>query len=122
MGTHPANLAVRFLLEVSAYSVLGMLGWHQRIDGFRILIALAIPACGAVLWATFAVPGDPSRSGSAPVPVSGMVRLVLECGFFAAAAWALYDLRFTTLTAVFVSAVVVHYALSYDRIQWLLRQ
>jgi hypothetical protein len=122
MRTHPANLAVRFLLEVSAYSILGLWGWHRRDDGFRILVALAIPLFSAVLWGTFAVPDDPSRSGSAPIPVPGMLRLALECGFFAVAAWALYDLGFTKLTAVFGMAVVVHYAFSCDRIRWLLGQ
>lgn len=122
MGTHPANLAVRFLLELSALFILGLWGWHRRDDGLRILVALAIPFLGAVLWGTFAVPGDPTRSGSAPIPVPGMLRLALECAFFGFAAWALYDLRFGRLTAVFGTAVVVHYALSYDRIQWLVGQ
>jgi hypothetical protein len=50
MGAHPANLAVRFLLELSAYFTLGLWGWHRRDDGFRILIALAVPVLATVLW------------------------------------------------------------------------
>ena len=82
MGTHPANLVVRFLLEMSALCVMGLWGWHRRDDGLRILVALAIPLLAAALWGTFAVPHDPTRSGSAPIPVSGILRLALECGFF----------------------------------------
>lgn len=122
MGAHPANLAVRFLLEVLAYFTLGLWGWHRRDDGFRILVAPAIPLLAAVLWGTFAVPNDPSRSGSAPIPVPGMLRLVLECGFFAFATWALSDLKFPRLTVIFGAAVAVHYALSYDRLRWLVGQ
>lgn len=122
MGTHPANLAVRFLLEVSAYLILGFWGWRRRDDGLRIVVALAIPLLWAALWGTFAVPGDPSRSGSAPIPVPGVLRLALECAFFACATWALYELRFVRLAAVFGTAVAVHYALSYDRIRWLVGQ
>jgi hypothetical protein len=96
MGTHPVNLLVRFLLELSALFVLGLWGWHRRDDGLRILIALTIPLIAAALWGTFAVPNDPTRSGSAPVPVSGLLRLALELGFFGCATLALYDLRFIT--------------------------
>ena len=122
MGTHPANLAVRFVLEVSALLILGLWGWHRRDDGFRILVALGVPLLGAVLWGTFAVPNDPTRSGSAPVPIPGVVRLALELGYFAFATWALYDRKLATLTAIFGTAVVLHYLLSYDRIRWLVWQ
>ncbi len=122
MGTHPANLVVRFLLELSALLIMGYWGWHRRDDGFRIVLALAIPLVAAVLWGTFAVPNDPSRSGSAPVPTPGVLRLALEVGFFAFATWALYDLRFARLTVTFGTAVVLHYLLSYDRIWWLVGQ
>jgi hypothetical protein len=119
MSTHPINLAVRFLLELSALFVLGLWGWHRRDDGLRIVVALTIPLVAAALWGIFAVPHDPTRSGSAPVPVSGLLRLALEFGFFGCAALALYDLGFSTLTATFGITVVIHYLLSYDRIRWL---
>ena len=120
MTVHPMNLAVRFLLELSALYALGLWGWRHGEGGWRFVIAAVIPLIAAALWGTFAVPDDPSRSGSAPVPVSGFVRLALEIGFFASATWAFYDLRYAVLTGVFVTAVVVHYLLSYDRVSWLL--
>ncbi len=122
MGTHPLNLAIRFALELCGLFILGLWGWRQRDDGFRVVIALAVPILCAVLWGTFAVPNDPTRSGSAPVPVPGLLRLALEMGFFGVAAWALYDMGFGMLTAIFGSAVVLHYLLSYDRLTWLVRQ
>jgi hypothetical protein len=120
VSSHPLNLAVRFLLELCALFVLGLWGWRLRDDSWRMVSAVAVPLVAAALWGTFAVPGDPSRSGSAPVPVPGAVRLVLELGFFASATLALYHLRFTKLAAIFACAVALHYALSYDRIRWLL--
>ena len=122
MGAHPANLAVRFLLELSAYVILGVWGWHRREDGFRILIAMAIPLTAAAIWGTFAVPNDPSRSAWAPVPIAGLLRLALELGFFSLAALALYDLGFHKLTALFATVVAIHYLVSYDRIRWLVAQ
>jgi hypothetical protein len=122
MATHPLNLAVRFVLELAALYALGLWGWRHGDGGWRFVIAGVIPLIAAALWGTFTVPGDPSRSGSAPVPVSGLVRLALELGFFASATLALYDLGYTVLTATFSAAIVVHYLLSYDRIRWLISQ
>jgi hypothetical protein len=82
---------------------------------------VGIPLAVAIVWGTFAVPDDPSRSGRAPIPVRGVVRLVLELAIFSAATCALStDAR--TLGIVFGVCVLVHYALSYDRIGWLLRR
>jgi len=120
VGTHPLNLAVRFVLELAALFILGLWGWRQGGGGWRIVIAVGIPLVAAALWGTFAVPGDPSRSGSAPVPVPGVLRLALEFGFFASATWASYRLGLTRFTALFVTAIVLHYLLSYDRVRWLL--
>jgi hypothetical protein len=120
MGTHPLNLAVRFVLELAALYALGLWGWRHGDGVWRFVIAAAIPLIAAALWGTFAVPGDPSRSGSAPVPVAGLLRLALELGFFASATLAFYDLEYTVVTMVFGAAVVIHYALSSDRIAWLI--
>jgi hypothetical protein len=120
VSTHPLNLAVRFLLELCALFALGLWGWRQRDDGWQIVIALSVPLIAAALWGTFAVPGDPTRSGSAPMPVPGALRLALELCFFASAALALYTLRLAGFAALLGAATVLHYLLSYDRIQWLL--
>jgi hypothetical protein len=122
MGSNPVNLAVRFLLEIAGLAALGWWGWNQGDGIFRFVLALGIPILAAVLWGAFAVPDDPSRSGKAPVPVPGIIRLVLELAFFAAATWALAVTGLTTLAWIFGIAVLIHYAVSYDRIRWLVRQ
>jgi hypothetical protein len=122
MGSHPLNLAARFLLEIVALVAIAYWGWSQQDGALRFVLAIGLPLLAAILWGTFAVPEDPSRSGKAPVPVPGVVRLVLELAFFAFAAWALYDAGKVTLALVLAAVVVIHYALSYDRITWLLRQ
>jgi len=122
MGSHPVNLAFRFFLELSAVFIFAVRGWRSRDDGFRILVAIVFPLLAASVWGIFAVPNDPSRSGSAPVPTPGVVRLLLELGFFALAVWALHGLGFARLAAILGMAVALHYAVSYDRIRWLFRQ
>jgi hypothetical protein len=122
MGSNPGNLAVRFLLEIAGLAALGWWGWNRGDGILQFVLALGVPILAAVLWGTFAVPSDPSRSGKAPVPVPGVVRLLLELAFFAAATWALYATDLTTLAWIYGAVVVIHYAVSYDRILWLVRQ
>lgn len=120
MGSHPLNLALRFMLELAALGSAGFWGYNQTNNWFRFVLATGIPILMMILWVTFAVPDDPSRSGNAPVVTPGIIRLLLEFIFFAFAAWALYNLDYSKLSLVFGFIVIVHYALSYDRIWWLI--
>jgi hypothetical protein len=122
MGSHPINLAVRFLLELLALVAMGFWGWNRGDGVLRLTLALGIPLVAAAAWGTFAVPHDPSRSGQAPMAVPGLVRLVLEAIFFCAAVWALFSAGATTAGGLLGSAILVHYAASYDRVAWLIRQ
>jgi hypothetical protein len=122
MAYHPLNLALRFLLELSTLASLGFWGL-QTGNGFSAwLLMVAVPALAAVMWGTFAVPGDPSRSGKAPVPVPGPIRLALELAFFASAISALFQVGAPQLGWVMSVLVLLHYTLSYDRILWLLKK
>ena len=93
MSSNPINLAVRFLLEIFSLAVIGIWGWKQSDNWERYVLAIGLPVIAAVIWGTFAVANDPSRSGNAPVPVSGIVRLCIEFLFFGFATWALYNME-----------------------------
>ena len=121
LGSHPVNLAVRFLLEISGLAALGFWGWKQGEGGFRIIPAIGIPVLAAAIWGTLAVPEDPSRSGKAPVPVPGIFRLVIEAAFFSFVAWSLYKTTGLLLCSIFSIVTIIHYAVSYDRILWLIK-
>ena len=122
MGSNPINLGFRFLFELISLAVFGYWGWTQVDGPLRFLLAILLPLLAAVLWGTFAVLDDPSRSGKAPVPVPGWVRLILELVFFGLAVFMLFSRGFGTLTWIFGGAILLHYLLSYDRIIWLLQQ
>ena len=122
MGSNSINLAVRFILEMAGLVAMGWWGWNQTDGILRFVLAIGIPLLAAVLWGTFAVLDDPSRSGKAPVPVPGIVRLFLELAFFASATWALFAMDVTTLGWIYGIAVLIHYVISYDRVAWLVRQ
>ena len=122
MGSNPVNLVFRFLFELISLAVFGYWGW-TLVDGrMRFVLAIILPLVAAVLWGTFAVLDDPSRSGKAPVPVPGLVRLILELVFFGLAVFVLFNSGYQTFGWIFAGAVAVHYLLSYDRIIWLLQQ
>jgi len=56
------------------------------------------------------------------VRTPGVIRLLLELSLFGGAAWMLFDLDFQKLGWIFSMVVLIHYASSYDRIAWLLKQ
>jgi len=120
MGSHPINLAVRFILEICALLSVGVWGWNQTDGWLKFVIAFGFPIILAIIWGVFAVPNDPSRSGNAPIPIHGIVRLGIELGIFTIATWSLYSSGFSTLYLVFGVVVVIHYILSFDRITWLI--
>jgi hypothetical protein len=84
-------------------------------------MAIGLPIILAAIWGTFAVPDDPSRSGSAPIVTPGIIRLGIELAFFTIATLALYDIGQTRLSFILGATVLAHYLLSYDRILWLLQ-
>ncbi|HOA24466.1 MAG TPA: YrdB family protein [Aggregatilineales bacterium] len=118
MSNAPANLALRFLLEIAALVAYGYWGWTQHEGAGRFLWAIGLPVVAAAAWGTFRVPGDPAE---APVAVPGIVRLLLETVFFAGAVMLLAAAGPRTLAIIFGVIVLAHYGLSYDRVIWLLR-
>ena len=122
MGSHPINLAFRFIIEITALFALGYWGWTQHDGIWRFVWGLGLILFAAVIWGTFAVPEDPSRSGKAPMPVPGAVRLVIELIFFAAGTWAFIAADRLLWGIALGILTVIHYVLSYDRIIWLLKR
>lgn len=120
LGSHPLNLALRFLLEMTALAATAYWGWILHDGAGRWLWAIGLPWLLAIVWGTFAVPGDPSRSGAAPVPVPGALRLGLELAIFGLGAWALGAAGRPGWGIVLAVVVVAHYFVSADRIRWLL--
>jgi len=122
MSKHPINSVVRFLLEFVGILSFAKWGYHQSETSMRILLAILLPLLFATLWGVFAVRNDPSRSGKTVVPTPGAVRLMLELILFGAATWMLFDLDHILPASIYGAVVILHYAFSWDRIAWLLKQ
>lgn len=120
MGSHQINLIIRFFLEVIALVSVGIWGWKFGDGWIRYLMAIGVPILVAALWGVFAVPDDPSRSGSAPIPVHGILRLIIELAIFSFATWTLQDSGYAKLSWIFGVIVLIHYSISHDRIIWLI--
>lgn len=121
MNLKSMNLAFRFILEVISLVVFGSWGFSLAQSWLRFFGIIGVPAAAAALWGIFAVRDDPSRSGKAPVPVPGWLRLILELIFFASAVWMLISLGRTTSSWMLGAAVLLHYSFSWERIRWLLK-
>jgi len=114
------NLALRFGLEVMALVAIGMGGWAMTNGALRWVAAIGLPVAAATIWGVFNVLGDPSRSGEAPVEVSGWVRLAIELLILGGGVVALYSAERRNLGIGLGVLIVFHYAASWPRIQWLL--
>ncbi|GAB4422173.1 MAG: hypothetical protein Kow00106_19320 [Anaerolineae bacterium] len=121
MSNHPANLALRFGLEMAALAAL--IAWALRTaEGIAgVLLAIALPTLAATAWATLRTPGDDSHGGSVPIAVPGIVRLSLEALLFVAATLALLAAGYRRAGIGLGVLVTLHYVLSWDRVLRLWR-
>lgn len=118
MAQNPINLAVRFVLEIVG---LGVFAWWGNRQG-GLLLAVVVVVIAATMWGVFRVPGDAGHRGDALVAVPGWVRLLMEVAFFGAAVLILARTGHPVAALILGVVLVAHYAISYDRIAWLLRQ
>lgn len=119
---HPVNLSLRFFLELVALGGFGVLVWTSVSERWRVLALIIVLCFLMALWGTFTVPNDPSRSGNAPVPVSGLIRLSLECAILFGGALSFHWAGFSLFGASLSVLVLLHYVFSGERIAWLLQQ
>lgn len=122
MANHPVNLGFRFVLEILALSAFAFWGWAWG-GWIRWPLAAALAIGAMAIWDSFRTPGD-QPGGQRVVPTPGKLRLAIELAFFGLAVLALLtadaNVRAGQLGVAFGIAVIIHYALSWDRVGWLL--
>jgi hypothetical protein len=100
-----ANLAIRFLLELTALAALGWWGWQTgRRTLTKVALAVSAPLLAATAWAMFAAPG--TETG-----VPAVVRLGVQVAVLGGAAAALAWRRRTALATTFATLVLANAAL-----------
>lgn len=110
------NLALRFILELSAWTGFAWGGW--QLGSWPLGVGLLVLSIAA--WGTFAVPGDPSRGGNAPVPVGGRVRLLVEVVVLGGGCVMFWIGGAPVVAIVLAVLNVVHVVFAADRIRWLI--
>jgi hypothetical protein len=113
MSQAPLNLALRFFLELAVWGAMGYWGWTQHRGMWRWLLAVGVPLVAMALWGVFRVPGD---GGPPVVAVPGWSRLLLEFAQFVVAVWLLVDADRRGWAIALAALLILHNALSYDRI------
>jgi hypothetical protein len=97
-----ANLALRFLLELCAFTALGYWGFQTGSSLlWRIVLGLGAPLLAIVLWGMFVAP-------KAAVQVPPAVKLLIELGVFAAAVAALAAARQPSLALLLALVYAVN--------------
>lgn len=121
LAQHPANLLLRFALEITGLVGIGRWGW-ETFQGFpRLLAAFGLPLVLALLWMTVGTPGDTSRGKPPLKSVPGRVRLGMEAAFLLFAIYCFLASGQPLLALFFGFALLLHYLWSAERVVWLMK-
>jgi len=115
------NLALRFGLEIAAFTGLAMAAWKLNSGNLHWVTVIVVPVVAAAIWGIFNVLDDPSRSGEAPVEVSGWIRLAIELAILGGGAAAFAIAQRPVIAISVAVLIVIQYATSWSRIDWLLQ-
>lgn len=113
---------MRFTLELVAWLLAAIWVFKQFNGWTSYLAAIACSLILMGLWVSFTVPADPSRSGKAPVPIDGRLRLALEIIEFGLGYWAGYLLYGSIAGATILALIIIHHLLYFSRMQWIWKQ
>jgi hypothetical protein len=115
------NLALRFALELAALTGFAIGAWKLTSGNVRWIAVVAAPVVAAGIWGVFNVLDDPSRSGAAPVEVSGRVRLAIEIAILGGGVAGLVIAEHRNVAAVMALLIVVQYVTAWSRLEWLVQ-
>ncbi|MBE0696741.1 MAG: YrdB family protein [Anaerolineaceae bacterium] len=116
LAQHPANLLLRFALQIIALVGVAQWGW-----GKSPALGIGIPLLLALVWLVFTTPGDPGHKNRTLVPIQGWVRLLLEAALFTFALVCFFAQGQVVLMISLLLTLLLHYFWSAERVVWLLK-
>jgi hypothetical protein len=84
-------------------------------------MSIVLPIVIMLIWGIFAVPNDPSRSGKAPVPIPGWLRIILEGIIFGISIVMMAQSISFFGALIYLSVIIFHYAFAIDRLHFLMK-
>jgi Protein of unknown function (DUF2568) len=116
----PVHLAIRFALELVLLAAFAFWGWHLGNGGVTgVALAVLLTVIAAALWGIFRAPGE--EGGGAFVPVPGWLRLALEAALIGLAAYGVWTSGSRAAAETLLTAFALHYAVTWERAAWLVR-
>jgi len=112
----------RFALEILALVFIGWWASTWSLGWLGVFYSFAAVAGTMLVWGIFNVPGDESRSGKAPIVISGKTRLTIEAFVFFFATISIYKVLNVAFAGLFLASVIAHYIHTKARVLWLLKQ
>ncbi len=116
------NLYLRFGIELMALGGIWAGASVAATSRLRWLLVVTGLLVAVILWGVFNVPDDPTRSGKAPISVTGWVRLFIELVVLGAGLWGWLSSGRVDIAVVYAMALAVHHAASLPRLRWLVAQ
>lgn len=107
----PANLAVKFLLELAAFAAFCYWGARTGTGVAAVVLAIVTPAAAVAVWSVFAAPRAKRR-----LPLTA--RAPLELGVFALGAVALAAAGAAVLAIIFAVVAILNAVLLTTFHQW----
>lgn len=107
------NLALKFLLELSAFAGLACSGATMGPSAARPVLATALPLAAAAVWSVWAAPKSRKRLSRGP-------RTAVELSVFTAALAALLATGGHLIAAAFTVLVLINtpVAIAFERFGW----
>jgi hypothetical protein len=96
---HAAALVVKFLLELAALAALGYWGANTGSGAVSVVLAVAAPLAGSLVWARWCAPKSEHRLPQAP-------RFAVVLAVFAAAAVGMVAAGAETAAAIFAAVAL----------------
>jgi hypothetical protein len=110
------------LFEIGLLAALAYWGWHLGREGtVGAAVAAASPVAAAVIWILFAAPGLSGRRAQAIVETPGWMRLAIEFGLIALAAYGVWSAGSRPAGETLLTAAALLLAVSWEPALWLAR-
>jgi hypothetical protein len=124
MPTSPKTVQLFALLfEVGVLAAFAYWSWQIVGGGIAgAVMAIVVPLLAALLWVALAAPGLSGRRAQPMVSTPGWLRLAIELGLIALAAYGVWTAGSRAAGETLLTAAGLLLAVSWEPARWLLRQ